>query len=194
VTNQRPITSETRWQRRFRCFLAGCVITSMLTACEATSMDQAVGIGDANPVETPPPATPVPTLPPTPAPPPKTRPPVRALTNNIKFDELRARGIAELYDGETDAALKSFQEAQKLKPNDKVIKLWIQTIDVRTDTYRLEILKKKIEELSQDKRYVLFSPSPSVEALPSVLFPSLPPPSVKSYRVPAILPSPDGEP
>lgn len=105
-------------------------VASLAGGCEGTDMATIFGIGDANPPveETPPPAPPAP--PPTPIPTPKPTPPAPpgSLKRNVAFDVLRSRGISQVYEGKTKPAMATFQSAQRMKPKDRSIQLWMDAI------------------------------------------------------------------
>lgn len=106
-------------------------VASLAGGCEGTDMATIFGIGDANPPveETPPPAPAAP--PPTPIPTPKPTPPAPpgSLKRNVAFDVLRSRGISQVYEGKTKPALATFQSAQRMKPQDRSIKIWVDAIN-----------------------------------------------------------------
>ncbi len=105
-------------------------IASLAGGCEGTDMATIFGIGDANPPveDTPPPPPPPP--PPTPIPTPKPTPPAPpgSLKRNVAFDVLRSRGISQVYEGKTKPALATFQSAQRMKPKDRSVQLWMDAI------------------------------------------------------------------
>jgi hypothetical protein len=110
-------------------------IASLAGGCEGTDMATLFGIGDANPAEEytppPPPPTPVPTPVPTPKPPPPAPP--GALKRNVAFDVLRGRGISQVYEGKTKPAVATFQSAQRMKPKDVSVQLWLDAIKRSAD-------------------------------------------------------------
>ena len=106
------------------------VIASLAGGCEGTDMATVFGIGDANPPveDTPPPRKPTPAPTPVPTPKPTPHTPPGALKRNVAFDVLRSRGISQVYEGKTKPALATFQSAQRMKPKDRSIQLWMDAI------------------------------------------------------------------
>ncbi|MEB3284300.1 MAG: hypothetical protein VKN33_03325 [Candidatus Sericytochromatia bacterium] len=98
--------------------------------CEAEELGSLLGIGD-EPPPPPPPAKPKARRYVPPPPPPKPALPASAmhLRANLAFDMVRARGIAEVYEGRTKVALATFKSARAMKPNDQSVQLWIDAIN-----------------------------------------------------------------
>jgi hypothetical protein len=63
----------------------------------------------------------------TPKPGPSTKP--RAfLYRNVAFDKVRTRAMRQVYEGQTKKALTTFQSAERLRPSDPAVKMWMAAI------------------------------------------------------------------
>lgn len=116
--------------RKFYALMIGLGLLAGVSAgCEG-DLSTALGVGDATPepVATPAPTpTPIPT--PTPELTPTPPPPVHAsLARNVAFDMQRSRGITQVYEGKTLRAVTTFKGAQRMKPEDVSVKLWLGAI------------------------------------------------------------------
>lgn len=124
--------------------LLGLTLMAALGGCEGMTMDQVFGIGDANTATTeltpPPPPPPTPTPAPTPKPPPPVAP--VALKRNVAFDVLRSRGIGQVYEGHTKIAVGTFQSAQRMKPKDGSVVLWLEAIQISSERQKARFLAK----------------------------------------------------
>lgn len=123
--------------------LLGLTLTAALGGCEGMTMDQVFGIGDANTATTeltpPPPPPPTPTPVPTPKPSPPAAP--VALKRNVAFDVLRSRGISQVYEGRTKVAVGTFQSAQRMKPKDNSVGLWLSAIAISSERQKAKFFK-----------------------------------------------------
>ena len=116
------------WTRPLTIMALLCTLATS-SGCEAEELGSLLGIGD-EPVPTPPPSTPRPRK--ATPPPPIQKPVIPAsamyLRANLAFDMVRSRGIAEVYEGKPKVALATFRVAQKMKPSDPTVQMWIDTI------------------------------------------------------------------
>ena len=116
----------------FKMVLRVSMLTLILAGCEGQTMDQVFGIGDANPPTDEISAPPKPRPTPTPTPPPASptpKPATAILKRNVAFDALRSKGIAQLYEGDTDPAVATLNSADRLKPNDRSIQIWLDAVN-----------------------------------------------------------------
>jgi hypothetical protein len=50
------------------------------------------------------------------------------LYRNVAFDKVRTRAMRQVYEGQTKKALTTFQSAERLRPSDPAVKMWISAI------------------------------------------------------------------
>lgn len=120
---------------------------ALLAGCKAEELGSYLGVGD----ETPPVAegTPPPRRAPiaTPEPAPKATPLAMAahLKRNLTFDIVRGRAIGQVYEGKTKVAVVTFLAALAIKPDDPVVKLWLDVINEALLTKRRSQLSRAPE-------------------------------------------------
>lgn len=50
------------------------------------------------------------------------------LYRNVAFDKVRTRAMRQVYEGQTKKALTTFQSAERLRPSDPAVKMWMEAI------------------------------------------------------------------
>lgn len=50
------------------------------------------------------------------------------LYRNVAFDKVRTRAMRQVYEGQTKKALSTFQSAERLRPSDPAVKMWMAAI------------------------------------------------------------------
>jgi hypothetical protein len=50
------------------------------------------------------------------------------LYRNVAFDKVRTRAMQQVYEGQTKKALTTFQSAERLRPSDPAVKMWMAAI------------------------------------------------------------------
>lgn len=92
------------------------------------------------------------------------------LYRNVAYDKVRNRAMQQVYEGQTKKAMTTFQSAQRLRPDDPAVEMWMSAIrqSVKTSTNGAPTAVDDFRAATQQLRSPV---APGAPAAPEVVVP-----------------------